>query len=152
MATTSAAMSDAIERDLVAADITAGYDQAQLDWLNSKKLCDICENLFKYWYARDNWETERPDHRHDTLSSLQASAEDGCPVCEMFLNSFMNEAQDKLVSPSEAQLDDQNEQGLIRFFRVKGGSYLIHLSFSTKLLGLPHSTRLKSSIELYRSC
>ena len=126
--------------------ITAGYDQAQLDWLNSKIVCDQCQSIFDHWYARDNWESERPDHRHRTSRDLQESAR-CCPICELWIagfrtDDFIPQSHHEVVSEA-----DPRERGLVTVEYYPPGSYYeCTLRFSSST---PTSPTLSSYIELY---
>jgi hypothetical protein len=120
--------------------ITAGYDQAQLDWLDSKKVCDKCQSVFDHWYARDNWESERPDHRHHTLRDLQESAR-CCPICELWMIGFRDY---EVVSEADAR-----ERGLVTFrSELIRDCYSCILTFSSATPTLP---TLYSYLIFYRS-
>lgn len=129
--------------------IPVEYDQAQLDWLESKKLCDQCQSLFDHWYARDNWKSERPDHRHHTLRDLQESAR-RCPICELWIFSLqgtgsISQVRDEAVR----EINSPRERGLItiEYFEL-GRCY-------TCTWSLPPATAtavtLDSQIELYNA-
>jgi hypothetical protein len=119
--------------------ITSEYDESQLKWLRSKKVCDECQSIFDHWYARDNWDSERPDHSHHTPGGLQESARDGCPVCEIFLNSFWDEGlSDAPLQdyPGRAQIEvEANEMGE-KIFEIR----LVYLgeARSSRLCSLIH--------------
>jgi hypothetical protein len=54
-------------------------------WLNSKKLCLKCEEVFQKWCYRDDWANIVPELRHHCIIDLQTSAQN-CPTCELLLN------------------------------------------------------------------
>jgi hypothetical protein len=128
--------------------ITPGYDQAQLDWQNSKLVCDQCQSTFDHWYARDNWESERPDHRHHTLHDLQESAR-RCPICELWMVGLREDDSFPQSHHEVVSEADQRERGLVMVRYVPiAGSYECTLIFSSTT---PTSPMLSSYIDLYDS-
>jgi hypothetical protein len=126
--------------------ITAGYDQAQLDWLDSKKVCDKCQSVFDYWYARDDWESERPDHRHHTLRDLQESAR-CCPICELWMVSFRDDDRIPLSHHEVVSEADPRERGLVTVeYDPIYLSYTCTLMFSS---ATQTSRTLSSGIQVY---
>jgi hypothetical protein len=124
------------------------YDQAQLDWLDSKKVCDQCQSIFDHWYARNNWKSERPDHRHHTLLDLQESAS-CCPICELWMVGFRD---DDLIPQSHHEVVskvDLRERGLVTIeYFSPGGRYRCTLIHSP---ATPTSPTLSSRIELHKA-
>jgi len=60
--------------------------------------CEQCQKIFNYWYDIDKWYNTGPhgsqEPSHHSFASLEASADSGCHVCFLFLNSLsLNDRQ-----------------------------------------------------------
>jgi hypothetical protein len=51
-------------------------------------LCSECKAIFDHWYNRDSWATNRPGQSHHHVVGLQESSQNGCSVCNLFLNGL----------------------------------------------------------------
>jgi hypothetical protein len=126
--------------------ITTGYDRAQLDWLNSKIVCDQCQSIFDHWYARDDWKSERPDHRHHNLLDLPESAR-CCPICELWMAGLRDSDSIPQLHDEVVSKVDPREKGLVTVhYHPLDGHYTCNLRFSSST---PTLLTLSSDIELY---
>ena len=51
-------------------------------------LCEKCQVVFNHWYEIEDWHQNGQGPKHHTLTSLEASAQAGCPICFMFFGSL----------------------------------------------------------------
>jgi len=72
--------------------------------------------------VRDNWRYKGPVHKHHNLIQLERSAVTGCPVCELFLDSFR---PGKVDSIRQLAPFDESSLCIISF----KGWYLISMCF-----------------------
>jgi hypothetical protein len=73
----------------------------------NEALCEKCQALFNHWYEAEDWHQNGQGPKHHTLTSLEASAQAGCPICYMFFCSLtFDEALSirSSVSPGESQV------------------------------------------------